>query len=44
MPPSPPILGEQNLTPPKLGGVGGQINGLCVNPGGENLEASKSPF
>jgi hypothetical protein len=31
-PTSPPTLGERNLVPPKLGGLGGLIGGYCVSP------------
>ncbi|HEY9598029.1 MAG TPA: PAS domain S-box protein, partial [Cyanophyceae cyanobacterium] len=31
-PPSPPNLGGTGFTPPKLGGLGGQNDGVCVSP------------
>jgi FSR family fosmidomycin resistance protein-like MFS transporter len=31
-PPSPPNLGGTGFTPPKVGGLGGQNNGVCVSP------------
>jgi hypothetical protein len=31
-PPAPQIWGELDLVPPKLGGLGGLIDGYCVSP------------
>ncbi|HEY9740591.1 MAG TPA: hypothetical protein V6C90_08880 [Coleofasciculaceae cyanobacterium] len=31
-PPTPPNLGGTGFTPPKVGGLGGQNNGVCVSP------------